>query len=300
MVSSETYEYEITDKHKVYGLGVVRDPYDFLIIDYWDDCILGEGWYFNGYFHQTGQALLTSKTVTLCDDDENCITTTEDYEYNQYNQLTHISSNRSDGYMDTTIYTYPSGSMESRYIIAPVIRTVKKVGNKTVYNEYKEYEQVYTDMFRPEKIYQLETFSGEMEEKVHYNYNAYGKVSSLIASDKIPVVYLWSYKGQYPVAEIRNATEAQVAAALVGITPTALANAYVPDMAKVNALRAALPNAQVSTFTYQPLVGMTSATDPRGLTTYYTYDSSGRLTETYIMEGTTKKVIQDYDYNYKN
>lgn len=59
-------------------------------------------------------------------------------------------------------------------------------------------------------------------------------------------------------------------------------------------------NSNIAFYTYKPLAGITSMTDSSGLTTYYTYDKAGRLTESYLMEDGTKKVLQFYDYNYQN
>lgn len=118
--------------------------------------------------------------------------------------------------------------------------------------------------------------------------------------ENTPVVYLWSYNNKYIVAEIKNATFTTVSNALSGITPEQLANSVIPDMAKVEALRTALPNAKITTYSYKPLVGILTSTDPRGVTTYYDYDSFNRLKQTYIIENGEKKVLQKYDYHYAN
>ena len=45
-------------------------------------------------------------------------------------------------------------------------------------------------------------------------------------------------------------------------------------------------NAIVTTFTFKPMLGITSQTDVRGRTSYYSYDMLGRLTK-----------VLDHDYN---
>jgi YD repeat-containing protein len=147
-------------------------------------------------------------------------------------------------------------------------------------------------------------YRAQMKEKVHYTkYNQYGKVSSLIADDQIPVVYLWSYRSQYPIAEIKGATYEQVRDALGGESAVNnQANSLYPNHTAINNLRTnpAFANAQISTYTYEPFVGMLTATDPRGVTTYYQYDETGKLIRSYIIENGTEKTIQKYDYHYKN
>lgn len=115
------------------------------------------------------------------------------------------------------------------------------------------------------------------------------------------VVCLWSYFGEYPIAEIKNATMWDVVSALGqeqgDLTYfTTLAQQTAPDMAPIDALREKLPDAQVWTYTYKPLVGMLTATDPAGKTTYYDYDAYGRLTGMRDNDGNT---MQSFDYHYK-
>lgn len=69
------------------------------------------------------------------------------------------------------------------------------------------------------------------------------------------------------------------------------------DWTAVNALRTKLPNAQVSTFTYIPLVGTTKVTDPRGINTTYTYDTFWRL---YGIYDNRNKALKNINYNYSN
>ena len=55
-------------------------------------------------------------------------------------------------------------------------------------------------------------------------------------------------------------------------------------------------DAQVETYTYDSGVGMTSQTDPNGLTTYYEYDGLGRLRVVRDHEGS---ILKRYDYHYR-
>ena len=65
----------------------------------------------------------------------------------------------------------------------------------------------------------------------------------------------------------------------------------------LNNLRNAIPNAMVTTYTYDPLVGITSTTDPRGYTTYYDYDNANRLKHVKDAQG---NVLSENTYYYKN
>ena len=62
-------------------------------------------------------------------------------------------------------------------------------------------------------------------------------------------------------------------------------------------LLASLPNAVVTYYTYDPLIGVTSVTDPRGQRIYYEYDNLNRLEFVRDNQG---KILSKNEYNYKN
>lgn len=64
-----------------------------------------------------------------------------------------------------------------------------------------------------------------------------------------------------------------------------------------NSLKNAIPSSVISTYSYLPLKGMTSSTNNQGVTSYYTYDTSGRL---FLVRDDDKNIISKHRYAYKN
>lgn len=61
-------------------------------------------------------------------------------------------------------------------------------------------------------------------------------------------------------------------------------------------LRLCPNDAQMTSYTYKPIIGMTSATDPAGITIYYEYDSYNRLHSIKDYQG---NIVQQYEYHYQ-
>ena len=132
--------------------------------------------------------------------------------------------------------------------------------------------------------------------------DTYGNPIEMKALNGPMIVYLWGYGGQYPIAKIENASMQQVRSALGSSATTILNNLNAVNVsdATINqhmkTLRDKLTGARVSSFTYTPLSGMTSMTDPRGITEYYQYDGLQRLKEVLDFE---KNVLINYQYHYR-
>lgn len=54
-------------------------------------------------------------------------------------------------------------------------------------------------------------------------------------------------------------------------------------------------DSQMTTYTYSPLIGVTSSTDAKNQTTYYEYDGLGRLQNIKDQNG---NIVKNYDYHY--
>ena len=147
-----------------------------------------------------------------------------------------------------------------------------------------------------------------LEERVVYHgYYDNGNVQEVSKTDGTHIVYIWGYDQTVPVAKIENATFSSISTTLYN----AILNASNVDNDRTEGtagnegqlrtalsnLRNALPNAQMTSFTYDPLIGVTSITDPRGRTVYYHYDSFNRLQFVKDHDG---NVVSKTEYNYKN
>lgn len=145
-------------------------------------------------------------------------------------------------------------------------------------------------------------------------YDNHGNILDYTNKEYINNVILWGYQQTQPIAKIENATYAQVQSALAAPPHNTTVEAIQAKSnldndrtvgatgsegvlrTALNTLRSSLLNSQVTTYTYDPLIGVTSITDPSGYTVYYVYDTFNRLQYIKNKDG---EVIEQYRYNYK-
>ncbi|PWG78063.1 hypothetical protein [Pararcticibacter amylolyticus] len=140
------------------------------------------------------------------------------------------------------------------------------------------------------------------EVKVNFlKYDDRGKLLEVARPSGPKTCYVWGYSGTCPIAKIEN-IEYDVLKSLIGTSDIlSWREKLNPGIAELTVffsrLRSLLPQgAFLTTYTYDPLVGMTSQTDNKGQTTYYDYDGFQRLWRIRDQQG---KIVKEYKYHYK-
>ena len=98
------------------------------------------------------------------------------------------------------------------------------------------------------------------------------------------------------VAKIENAIYADVTAQVANLQTLSDTGTEANLILALTILRNSLPNALVTTYTFKPLIGVSTITDSKGYTTYYNYDTFNRLQNVKDAQG---NILSENDYHYK-
>lgn len=138
--------------------------------------------------------------------------------------------------------------------------------------------------------------SGTMDSRMEYKvYDSYRNPIHAVKDGTEHVVWIWGYKGERLVAEIKGADYNTVKNAL-GCKPDSLSSATSPNMTLINGLRGNLSGATVTTYTHDPLTGPLTKRDANNNVTSYQYDSYGRLEQVKDRNGKQK---EKYQYHFR-
>jgi len=264
---------------------------------------------------------------------KNNIEILSNYFYDNINHLqqTRIETHNSKGEVLTSVTKYAHDVDDLRLIsenrIAEPIEMKTFKGDdqishqKTIYdNNHNTNNQLYLP-----KTIQTSKGMAPLEDRIVYHkYDDKGNPVEISKKDGTHVVYIWGYNQTKLIAKIENFTYDELMrynynsgkAILSSIysaanndndrtvdTRDSLGNviAYNGKEGKLREalqdLRSALSNTQVTTYTYDPLIGVTSMTDPKGYTIYYEYDEFNRLKQVKDADG---NMLSKNQYNYKN
>lgn len=191
------------------------------------------------------------------------------------------------------------------HVITPVLN--KKSFNKNML--VNELDQYLTGFKPTSKI--LKNGAGKIINEVDIQYQ--NGLDILRISDKtgIPKSYTWAYDQTLPIIEKTGS--------IISIVSINSSNVLPANYQTLDALLEAMDDivndpiaqnnwkqfninlrsnygGQIKTYTYKPLVGMTSSTDENGIITYYDYDGFGRLVR---IKDYNNDIIKTINYSFK-
>ena len=122
----------------------------------------------------------------------------------------------------------------------------------------------------------------------------------MLAKNGLYTCYIWAYNKTYPVAKIESSINTTIDITVDDTLlkkTTAFADIQSDATYLKGLFNSYLTNKDymVTLYTYKPLTGMTSQTDPAGRTTYFEYDEFGRLKLVKDLAGNIQK---KYEYHY--
>lgn len=137
-------------------------------------------------------------------------------------------------------------------------------------------------------------------------YDTKGNILQYSEKGTKPTVIIWGYNQTQPIAKIEGAIYNQVSAYVSAIiTASDADNTQGTDQSEQALIGAldlfrnnpALSGYQITTYTYNPLIGVTSITPPSGVREVYKYDSANRLESVKDING---NLLKEYQYKYKS
>ncbi len=257
-------------------------------------------------------------------------TTFKYYDINGYNNLKSVENKYSDATTDRKDFTYSyTGDFQQNYMIGIPVKTEEYKNDKIIARTYYGFSKVW---WHHEKLFPSGISKTNMNalipdnewtEEIKYDqYDNKGNLLQYTTKFGVPVTLLYGYNKTQPIAKIEG-LDYTVFLSLPGLGVNASgydnleicqkSNADV-DTASEETLLTALDNFrknpavsgyQITTYTYDPLVGVTSITSPSGVREKYIYDPyTNRLKEVKVMEKDSNgnyayKISKEYQYNYK-
>lgn len=241
--------------------------------------------------------------------------TTYSYDNPYHLQLTGVEKTESVGTTKTQIY-YPDDYDSIWFDSLLVKNIVVPIDKRFTYEENLVDGTLlkYNDIGQPIEIIKADTEKGTSLSFNPNNPYSYGtsrnqlsydassnKLISFKNKDDIETTILWGYNYTKPIASIVNISSSQLLTVLNDLNTSysdiqLMSSEQLLVFLKSLRGKVTLQDSRMTSYTYKPLVGMTSTTDENGWTTTYEYDEYNRLKTIRDHEG---NILQHNEYNYQ-
>lgn len=221
-----------------------------------------------------------------------------------------------DGEILETNYQYAQEKMLQRLkdanLVTSPLSVVTKRNNEVISKEETKYDD--TSHIHPTSIVSYGN-NNVIKSIITYDvYDVNGNVLQYTDQSGLPTAIIWGYNGTQPIAEIHGAKYADVLNVfglnlssdldtLLDIVKKSNQDISSTDNTNEQLLRDALEvfrkksvfkDYLITTYTYDPLIGVKSITSPNGFTEYYFYDNQNRIIR---IEDSNHNVIKENKYN---
>jgi YD repeat-containing protein len=238
----------------------------------------------------------------------NIVQTDETYDYNPINKK--IS--------EQTVTNSFGEVMKTKYFYLTTVDTPTSKNNISTLEKVETYRG--SELLSTSKINYATNFPGNvsylpqtittskgsnaLENRVHYNrYDQFGHPLEVQQEHGMKTSYIYAYNSSQPVAKLENIGYANIPANLITAIQSATDSPNSNEAQVIDALNALrtssdanLQKAIITTYTYKPLIGVSTITDPKGDKITYIYDAFNRLKE---VRDKDNNILSENQYNYR-
>lgn len=234
---------------------------------------------------------------------------------NSSNMKPYYIKSIADGDITEQFLTYAIGEpdynhLENAFMTGiPVIKEEKKNGI-TLSKSTTKYEN---SSLQPTSIFSTNIIDGSQRLKGRMDkYDENGNLVQISSATGIPTTFIYGYNKTQLIAKIIGANYDDIKMNSLVISAinasnddninASSENIFVTSLENLR-IDPSMANYQITTYTYDPLVGLTTTIAPNGLREIYEYDSAGRLKKVKSLErnggNVIEKTLKEFQYNYK-